>query len=72
VTVIAVSASRTSVPLARLGALLGLLATAHSVERTFEGRARWDADMVQAALRSFRESKFPKRVGPGASARRER
>ena len=34
----------------------------YPVERTFEGRAQWDADLVQAALRSFREVKFPKRA----------
>jgi Peptidase family S41 len=34
----------------------------YPVERTFEARARWDADLVQAALRAFREVKFPKRV----------
>jgi hypothetical protein len=34
----------------------------YPIERTFEGKDGWDAALVDAALRSFREFKFPKRV----------
>jgi hypothetical protein len=34
----------------------------YPVERTFEGRDQWDAALVDAAVRAFREFRFPKRV----------
>ncbi len=34
----------------------------YPVARTFDGRARWDAELVAAAVRSFHEFKFPRRT----------